>query len=79
MLQTQAESKTFADLPINRCMDRIPSPGDLLEVEKKVTSFYSRYPKYRGLRIAPLIGELVNGKTIEEIHDKPPFPFPVPD
>jgi hypothetical protein len=75
-LADQLPQRSYTDLkdfPVNKCMAKnLDFKG--IDMAKDVTAFYRRYPENRDLFIQEILEELAKGRSIEEIHNHPPYP-----
>jgi hypothetical protein len=60
--------------PIDECLDRKLDFTKGTELSNEITRFYRRYPENRILLINEILEELGKGRSIEDIHNHPPFP-----
>ena len=61
--------------PLSRCLKEMPDFSRGREYySKQITELYNTYPQDRILLITEVLTELVNGKSIQDIHQHPPFP-----
>jgi hypothetical protein len=61
--------------PLSKCLKEMPDFSRGPEYfANQITELYSTYPQDRILLITEALGELVNGKSIQDIHEHPPFP-----
>lgn len=68
----KAEEKPATDY----CLERKSAFSKGIALSKDVTRFYKRYPENRDLLINELLEDFGKGKSIEDIHAHPPFPYP---
>ena len=64
----------WEDWPVNKCLDRRLQFEGGIDISRKVTEFYRRYPGDRILLIKEVLEELARGRSMEDIHKDPPFP-----
>lgn len=62
------------NFPLNKCLDRKWDFSKGIDLSRAVTAFYKRYPENRNLLIKEVLEELGKGRSIEDIHQHPPFP-----
>jgi hypothetical protein len=61
--------------PLSKCLKQMPDFSRGPEYySKQITELYSTYPKDRILLITEILGGLGSGKSIQDIHEHPPFP-----
>jgi hypothetical protein len=60
--------------PVDECLDKKLDFTKGTELSKEITRFYIRYPEHRILLINEILEELGKGRSIEDIHNHPPFP-----
>jgi hypothetical protein len=63
----------FDNFPVNKCLDQKLDLTKGIDLTKDVTTFYRRYPENRDLLIKEILEELGKGRSLEEIHNHPPF------
>ena len=68
----------FDNQPINKCLDRKWNFAKGIDLSADVTEFYKRYPENRNMLIKVVLDELGKGRSLEEIHRTPPFPYQKP-
>jgi hypothetical protein len=62
------------NLPVNKCLDQKRNFSKGTDLSKEITAFYKRYTQNRNLLAMEILEEIGKGRSIEEIHDHPPFP-----
>ena len=63
--------------PLSRCLKEMPDFSRGPEYfARQITELYNTYPRDRILLITEVMTELVNGKSVQNIHERPPFPTP---
>jgi hypothetical protein len=63
--------------PISRCLKEMPDFSQGPEhFAKQVTELYRVYPEDRILLITEILEAMGSGKSIQDIHEHPPFPTP---
>lgn len=60
--------------PMDECLDRKLDFTKGIDLSIEITRFYRRYPENRILLINEVLEELGKGRSIEDIHNRPPFP-----
>jgi hypothetical protein len=60
--------------PVDECLDRKLDFTKGIELSNEITRFYLHYPENRILLINEVLEELGKGRSIEDIHNHPPFP-----
>jgi len=54
--------------PLTKCLNQIQRNVDLNSIAKMITTFYTRFPSDRYLYIEDVMGALLKGMTLDEIH-----------
>jgi hypothetical protein len=61
--------------PLSSCLAEMPDFSRGPEYfAKQITELYTTYPQDRILLVTEILVDLVSGKSIQEIHENPPFP-----
>ena len=62
------------NFPVNKCIDQKWDFTKGIDLSRDITTFYKRYPENRNLLIKEILEELGKGRSLEDIHNHPPFP-----